>query len=189
VSRHTLQLRLKEDGLLSNWDKARQRMTIRRTLGGAVRTVLHISQNSLTGGPLSSEEPSKPSKAPFEEGTASVDREKADEKPSSEKQNRPFGKSTVQKKHKQNQTNTHKMDGLDGFLQGERPPKRTEKRIPPMGENLVDGLDDPLKLKTVQTNMRTVQSHQTGRITKELTGRPQTVRKANYEYRSCQTLG
>lgn len=136
VSRHTLQLRLKEDGLLSSWDKARQRMTIRRTLGGAVRTVLHISQNSLTGGPLSSEEPSKTSKAPFEEGTASVDREKADEKPSSEKQNRPFGEEH-RPEETQAKSNEYTQNGRFGRFStgGETTQENGKKDTPNGGES------------------------------------------------------
>jgi hypothetical protein len=47
VSAPTLRRRLKERGLLSSWDAARQELTIRRTLEGRRRNVLHLHTSSL----------------------------------------------------------------------------------------------------------------------------------------------
>jgi hypothetical protein len=63
VSMRSLHKRLKEKGLLATWDQRRERLTIRRTVEGAQREVLHLRADSI----LPSSLPSKPSKLSSEE--------------------------------------------------------------------------------------------------------------------------
>jgi hypothetical protein len=47
VSNHALRKRLHEKGLLVSFESSRQRLTVRRTLDGVVRDVLHLETRSL----------------------------------------------------------------------------------------------------------------------------------------------
>jgi hypothetical protein len=61
VAPRTLWRRLRERGLLATWDAARQRHTVRRTLGGVeARDVLHVRADTLSSGTR----PSQPSNGP-----------------------------------------------------------------------------------------------------------------------------
>jgi hypothetical protein len=64
ISPRTLWQRLRDRGFLVNWEGARGRNTIRRTLGGIKdRTVLHLSADFLSTGIRASESSARPSEA------------------------------------------------------------------------------------------------------------------------------
>jgi hypothetical protein len=70
ISAGTLAKRLKDQGFLRTVDGKRQRLTIRRTLAGSIREVLHLSLESVAASPLSSNPPpSKPSKTTIANST------------------------------------------------------------------------------------------------------------------------
>jgi hypothetical protein len=56
VSEQTLKKRLNEKGLLASIDAKRQTLTIRRTLGGTSRSVLHFSRAALLPEPADDED-------------------------------------------------------------------------------------------------------------------------------------
>ena len=47
ISEQTLRKRLHEKGLLASIDKTRDMLTVRRTLGGAMKSVLHFRRNTI----------------------------------------------------------------------------------------------------------------------------------------------
>jgi len=79
VQPKTLHRRLRQAELLLSVDEARHRLTVRRTLGGARRYVLHLSASVLEGAAQPTQtahqvpEPARPGPVPWADGGAGVD--------------------------------------------------------------------------------------------------------------------